>query len=726
MSTHTFAYTGLLLDTETIVSSAGTNVIDRSYDSYGRSTGFGLGSDCQVAYGYDAFGRLNQISNFQFQASYSYLANSDLISGYSDSASGLQVTRTYEANRNLLTQIKNQVDSETLSQFDYANDAGGRRTSVKHSGSAFETGPAFNLYDYNSRSEVTVGDRFWGANLNDTSDPVTGQGFAYMYDNIGNRTSSSRDNEESIYTANNLNQYSQRTVADLIDIIGSAETNITVTVNDLPTTRHEKYWHRGLDVTNDFSAVWQEINVIGVYNPPGTNDPDIVSSETGHVFVAKTPETFNYDDDGNLLSDGRFNYSWDAENRLIGAETLTNLPSSVPRVKLEFAYDYMSRRVGKKVYAWNATSNEFQLSSISSFLYDSWNMIQEIDHSPFHRIADSFIWGLDLSRSLQGAGGVGGLLARYRSVTRFYDDNGKLVVCHRPPGNPENRKTIRINESAWPAHQAHGDTLGACDGSSISNSAFLYIYDGNGNVSELLLSSVVSPQLSVAAHYEYSPFGELIVATGPEAFDNVWRFSTKYYDEETALVMYQLRPYSPNLGRWLARDPIGEKAIVLLNKAVTSAIRNQFKSLNTDWNPLNLSQAFHNDPVNRIDLNGMIDHGAWHSNITDGGPDEQDVIDVWYTASQEEANCCKKAKVRRSATWIHIPDGSGSEELLPGDIHIYDQPGDTRAGHYPYPWPYTLRFNYYLPCTEGANKGKDLSSDTRTFRIDGRDITEVQ
>jgi len=203
-------------------------------------------------------------------------------------------------------QVGIAIDSKVFSQYDYVNDAGGRRTSVKHSGTAFETGPAFNKYEYNSRSEVTVGDRFWGANLNDTSDPVTGQGFAYAYDNIGNRTGASRDNEETTYTANNLNQYSQRTVADLIDVIGSAETGTTVTVNSLATTRHGKYWHRGLGVTNDSSAVYQEVNVVGVYNPPGTNDPDIVTSVTGHVFVAKTPEQFVYDDDGNLLSDGRF------------------------------------------------------------------------------------------------------------------------------------------------------------------------------------------------------------------------------------------------------------------------------------------------------------------------------------------------------------------------------------------------------------------------------------
>jgi hypothetical protein len=38
----------------------------------------------------------------------------------------------------------------------------------------------------------------------------------------------------------------------------------------------------------------------------------------------------------------------------------------------------------------------------------------------------------------------------------------KMTICHIPPGNPNNPQTIEIPMSAWPAHQAHGDQLGAC------------------------------------------------------------------------------------------------------------------------------------------------------------------------------------------------------------------------------------------------------------------------
>jgi RHS repeat-associated protein len=342
-----------------------------------------------------------------------------------------------------------------------------------------------------------------------------------------------RENEEMNYTANNLNQYTQRTIPDGIDVLGSAETDTTVTVNDLATTRHGKYWYRALTVTNSSSAAYHEVNVVGVYNPPGTNDPDVVTVQSGKVFVAKTPEAFTYDDDGNLLSDGRFSYVWDAENRLIGAETLSTLPSSVPRVKLEFAYDYMSRRVSKKVYKYE--SEIWNLQSEMRFAYDGWNLIREITTTPIppYSVTNSYVWGLDLSGTLQGAGGIGGLLA-----ARLGTNN----VC--------------------------------------------YTYDANGNVSELLQSTAYSPQ-SILAHYEYSPFGETIVATGPLAKENSFRFSTKYTDDESGLLYYGYRYYSPSLGRWLARDPIGEVG------------------------GLSLYGAVFNNPIQHIDPNGQAVFCTW-------------------------------------------------------------------------------------------------------------------
>ncbi len=37
-----------------------------------------------------------------------------------------------------------------------------------------------------------------------------------------------------------------------------------------------------------------------------------------------------------------------------------------------------------------------------------------------------------------------------------------VIICHKPPGNPENVQTLTISKSALKAHLAHGDDIGAC------------------------------------------------------------------------------------------------------------------------------------------------------------------------------------------------------------------------------------------------------------------------
>jgi len=46
------------------------------------------------------------------------------------------------------------------------------------------------------------------------------------------------------------------------------------------------------------------------------------------------------------------------------------------------------------------------------------------------------------------------------------DRAGKVLVCHIPPGNPENVQEICISERAVAAHLAHGCYVGFCDNGS--------------------------------------------------------------------------------------------------------------------------------------------------------------------------------------------------------------------------------------------------------------------
>jgi len=87
-------------------------------------------------------------------------------------------------------------------------------------------------------------------------------------------------------------------------VIGSANSNATVTVNLQRASRYGNYFSDELAVTNTSAAIWQPFTNVAVLNN-GTN-ADIITTNQGNGLVVKTPEIFVYDADGNLTSDGRF------------------------------------------------------------------------------------------------------------------------------------------------------------------------------------------------------------------------------------------------------------------------------------------------------------------------------------------------------------------------------------------------------------------------------------
>ena len=55
---------------------------------------------------------------------------------------------------------------------------------------------------------------------------------------------------------------------------------------------------------------------------------------------------------------------------------------------------------------------------------------------------------------------VAGLLA----IPAMNGEESKTTICHIPPGNPAAAHEITVGDSAVPAHLAHGDNLGSCQG----------------------------------------------------------------------------------------------------------------------------------------------------------------------------------------------------------------------------------------------------------------------
>lgn len=57
--------------------------------------------------------------------------------------------------------------------------------------------------------------------------------------------------------------------------------------------------------------------------------------------------------------------------------------------------------------------------------------------------------------------------------------DGKIAICHVPPGNPANAHTLIVSPSAWNGHRHHpGDHLGACEGEGGSDGGVTPPEDG--------------------------------------------------------------------------------------------------------------------------------------------------------------------------------------------------------------------------------------------------------
>jgi RHS repeat-associated protein len=469
--------------------------VNVGYDGFLRrqslQTLLGANTLSSQTYGYDNTSRMETVTSSSQTATYAYYPNSGLLNTTSFSG-GANSARTYDS-QGRLQNITTSPASDTPQSYTYAyNNLNQRWRVTREDGSYWS-------YIYNDRGELVSGKKYWSDNS-----IVWGGQTEYNFDNIGNRKDAKNGGNQlgtlrqSNYATNSLNQYSQRSVPGAVDVTGTANTAATVTVNSQVTARRANYFYKELAVDNSAAPANAQVNVVGARNNFGAGGEDAVTEKGGRVFVPQAVETFTHDDDGNLTSDGRWNYIWDAENRLASMEAIASVPAEAKQ-RLEFAYDHMARRIQKKVYVWNLPTSSYQLQSVTKFVNDGWNLMAELNSS--NALIRSYVWGQDMSGTLHGAGGIGGLL------------------------------TI----------EGEGNT-------------YCVAQDGNGNVTTLVKSGVGT----ISASYDYDAFGNTLQASGDYASKNPFRFSTKLADQETGLIYYGYRYHNPSYGRWLTRDPVEE------------------------------------------------------------------------------------------------------------------------------------------------------------------------
>ena len=340
--------------------------------------------------------------------------------------------------------------------------------------------------------------------------------FNYVYDKAGNLLYRTNHTLAQAFGVNDLNQLTNQSRSGRMSVAGTtscAATNVTVNTTNAIRYADNTFVstnHTLSNGTNTFTAIGKD-NL-------GRIDTNIVTAylPTNSVFV--------YDSNGNMVYDGQKAFAYDDENQLIQI-TATNAWKS------EFTYDGKMRRRIRKEYTWR--SSAWTLTNEAHYIYDGNLVIQERDYNNLAQV--TYTRGKDLSGSLEGAGGIGGLLAR--------TDNGQLTTS---------------------SSQAHA----------------YYHADGNGNVTTL-----INTLQTVVARYMYDSFGIIAALSGALADANAYRFSSRESHQNSGLTHYLHRYYSPNLQRWLNRDPIEEDGGINLYGFVLNNPIGDIDPFGTDLRP---------------------------------------------------------------------------------------------------------------------------------------------
>ncbi|MEO0511174.1 MAG: RHS repeat-associated core domain-containing protein [Verrucomicrobiota bacterium] len=304
------------------------------------------------------------------------------------------------------------VSASSVQSADYTYDAAGRLATVADGSDTFTygyladtvnllasvTGPVHTAtYSYEPGRNAMTGIE----NKETVGTATVVSNYSYTYNALGQRAD--REQSGTAFTATTKDtftyDYLGQVTASSNDTESSGFYDQSFTYDEIGN----RLSHRLGLVTQFYSS-----NALNQYDSldyqipafnPGT--PQSLIDDT-NAIIAERPryQTPTYDLDGNQTSDEAGSYTWNGENRLRTAGGAT------------FTYDYMGRLVKKD-----------DGTDVEVYVYDGWNRIAKYVNGS---LSSKNLWGLDLSGTMQGAGGVGGLL-KEGNLYATYDANGNIV-----------------------------------------------------------------------------------------------------------------------------------------------------------------------------------------------------------------------------------------------------------------------------------------------------------
>ena len=317
-------------DRLTKITYPGGRFLEYTYDAGDRRTSLTDRDGDRVNYTYDAAGRLASLTDGDDNLIVSYQYDEVGRLSREDKGNGTYTVYRYDlANQPL--SIENYAPDDTLnSSSTYAYDSLGRQISLTTLDGEW-------TYDYDAIAQLT------GAVFNSTNPDIPNQNIAYEYDAVGNRVNTIENGENTEYTTNNLNQYTE---VDGFEYEYDDDGNLTSKTNEEGTFTY------AYNSENQLVSLTEPNGIVTTYEYDAFGNRIASDRDGERTEYLVDPFGFGnvvgeYDEDGNLTA---------SYTHGLGLESTTNAEAS-------FYYDFNA--TGSTVNLTNADG-----SVANSYFYD--------------------------------------------------------------------------------------------------------------------------------------------------------------------------------------------------------------------------------------------------------------------------------------------------------------------------------------------------------------------
>lgn len=437
----------------------------------------------------------------------------------------------YDSQNRLLSETENGT---TVS---YAYDINGNRTGVA-SGTGYLVGYSYDILSrltgvgYNSGN---IANYSYSGTMLDRMSLGNGVTTSYTYDSLLrfsalNHTNASGSIASRNYTydpASNLLSDGQKSYTyDSIDRLTGAFALSGVTVPSLGETfAYDATGNRTASTQNNVSTSYSG-NILNQYLSATSLGTATGSDGGGYPLT--------YDSGGNLTSNGVFTFGYDYKNRLVFVKK-----ASDSSVVAQYVYDALGRRIQK----WTPSTR-------TDYVYAGENAILEMNTN----IAKNIV---SVTDRVYGNGTDDLLGYETDDTTLASSDTPEYVFCL-------SRVLPYVSDFekyGWMSVTSRCNTLG--NAYNTTQRKFFYIQKDHLGSSIALTDA----SGSVVQSYAYDTYGTPYVSTGTgftairdfvgNLHGNDRFYTGREYEGSVGLYYYRARFYSPELGRFISRDPIG-------------------------------------------------------------------------------------------------------------------------------------------------------------------------